>query len=199
MYCSKCGKEIKDDSAFCPYCGNPVKHNQADAAVSKNNDSDIQKPAPDNRSEEQKHTSHRTGITIGVVAVIAVVIILGVNLYQEEQEAKQEQILAEQEAEERSKLSEINVIEVKRAVSIVDDFLSGDKLATEAWIEMAGVLDSIKPAETEESVEITKNVKACIQTIFDELEKCRLLEGLSGDKSVILENRNKIAEYAELE
>ncbi len=24
MYCRKCGKEIKDDSSFCPYCGAPV-------------------------------------------------------------------------------------------------------------------------------------------------------------------------------
>ncbi len=24
MYCRKCGKEIKDDAAFCPYCGAPV-------------------------------------------------------------------------------------------------------------------------------------------------------------------------------
>ncbi len=24
MYCPKCGKEIKDGSAFCPYCGSPV-------------------------------------------------------------------------------------------------------------------------------------------------------------------------------
>ena len=22
MYCKKCGKEINDDAAFCPYCGN---------------------------------------------------------------------------------------------------------------------------------------------------------------------------------
>ena len=21
MFCSKCGKEIKDEAAFCPYCG----------------------------------------------------------------------------------------------------------------------------------------------------------------------------------
>lgn len=25
MYCSKCGKSIDDNSAFCPNCGNPVK------------------------------------------------------------------------------------------------------------------------------------------------------------------------------
>ena len=23
MYCTKCGKQINDDGAFCPYCGNP--------------------------------------------------------------------------------------------------------------------------------------------------------------------------------
>ncbi len=25
MFCSKCGKEIPDDSAFCPFCGEPTK------------------------------------------------------------------------------------------------------------------------------------------------------------------------------
>jgi len=24
MYCSKCGKEITDDSKFCEYCGNDI-------------------------------------------------------------------------------------------------------------------------------------------------------------------------------
>ena len=24
MYCSKCGKEVRDGAAFCPHCGEPV-------------------------------------------------------------------------------------------------------------------------------------------------------------------------------
>ena len=28
MYCKKCGKEIPDDSAFCPYCGNVTNANR---------------------------------------------------------------------------------------------------------------------------------------------------------------------------
>lgn len=27
MYCSKCGKEIKETAKFCNYCGNPTKNN----------------------------------------------------------------------------------------------------------------------------------------------------------------------------
>ncbi len=37
MFCSKCGKEMSEGTAFCPSCGNPVNsENQAAAAGSPN-------------------------------------------------------------------------------------------------------------------------------------------------------------------
>ena len=33
MFCSKCGKEIPDDSAFCPFCGEPTKKVEPERTV----------------------------------------------------------------------------------------------------------------------------------------------------------------------
>ncbi|MFA6755756.1 MAG: zinc-ribbon domain-containing protein [Bacilli bacterium] len=30
MYCKNCGKEIKDDAKYCPYCGTESSHNMSD-------------------------------------------------------------------------------------------------------------------------------------------------------------------------
>lgn len=30
MFCQKCGKEIPDDAAICPYCGAPTQESPAD-------------------------------------------------------------------------------------------------------------------------------------------------------------------------
>lgn len=39
MFCTKCGKQIPDDSKFCPYCGNP-------AETPENMQKRVDKPTP---------------------------------------------------------------------------------------------------------------------------------------------------------
>ena len=57
MYCKNCGKEIEDDSSFCPYCGSSVKGKTLD-----------RKEASDNKG------NYATGFGIGgfVVSIVAV-------------------------------------------------------------------------------------------------------------------------------
>lgn len=40
MYCSRCGREIPDDSAFCPECGNPTNSNYSQQINYSQNQSD---------------------------------------------------------------------------------------------------------------------------------------------------------------
>lgn len=35
MYCKNCGKEIKDDSSFCPECGSPISPSRSKKKISK--------------------------------------------------------------------------------------------------------------------------------------------------------------------
>ncbi len=81
MYCSKCGKEIKDDSAFCPYCGEPVgnhvtgSNNQQQA----NLNTQTGKPGYSYQGAANKQPSngnHRGPVIAGGIAVLAVICIV---------------------------------------------------------------------------------------------------------------------------
>ncbi len=62
MYCTKCGKQINDDGAFCPYCGNP--RNGGNNNVSK----EVKK--------EKKKINATIPIIIGLVITFFVVLIV---------------------------------------------------------------------------------------------------------------------------
>lgn len=41
MFCSKCGKLLSDDAAFCSYCGSPISSNPGAFAAPQTNDKEI--------------------------------------------------------------------------------------------------------------------------------------------------------------
>lgn len=66
MFCPKCGKELKDGSKFCKYCGTKIKPKQT--AVSNNN-------AVKTTDDNEKTKKIIIGILIAVIVILSIVFI----------------------------------------------------------------------------------------------------------------------------
>lgn len=73
MYCQKCGKQIDNDVAFCPYCGNPTANAETAGTVSQQTVS----TAVPTGSEEAREKRMKNVKKIGIV-VIALLIIIAI-------------------------------------------------------------------------------------------------------------------------
>ena len=51
MFCAKCGKEISEETKFCPYCGAEVKKN-----AEVNEENDASPAAQENGTNQVKNT-----------------------------------------------------------------------------------------------------------------------------------------------
>ncbi len=88
MYCSKCGKEIKDDTRFCPYCGAPVKAApQQTTQFQPRSDTTTQNRAryhvPDSNPASGRKVKIRTAFVyplLGVLAYFLFMLILAIFL-----------------------------------------------------------------------------------------------------------------------
>lgn len=68
MFCTKCGKQIPDDSKFCPYCGNP-------AETPENMQKRVDKPTPHIPDKPPQTSSKKSTV---IASVIGIAILLGV-------------------------------------------------------------------------------------------------------------------------
>lgn len=79
MFCENCGKEIKDENKFCPYCGASVQPEQnseqpeQSAQPEQNSEQPEQSAQPEQNSEQPK--KKKTAAVIGIIAMAAVIII----------------------------------------------------------------------------------------------------------------------------
>lgn len=72
MYCSNCGKEIKDDAKFCPFCGNKTN----DKYMENINNVDIENNINESKSKENKKSNPLFGVLIGVAGAALLVLAL---------------------------------------------------------------------------------------------------------------------------
>ena len=81
MYCSKCGKEVKDGVKFCPYCGancNDTAETEVDYNTQENSSNNSSKSVKHNK---QNKKGKKTGIIIGVIALFLVLGIVGFVIF----------------------------------------------------------------------------------------------------------------------
>ena len=84
MFCNKCGKEIPDNSVFCPSCGNKLLIAEGNNAEKSDvNKADKNIPVIDLKTNNQKEKNNKnlilSVITSVLIIVIGVFIILNVN------------------------------------------------------------------------------------------------------------------------
>lgn len=93
MFCENCGKEIKDENKFCPYCGASVQPEQNGEQPEQNSEKPKQSAQSEQRLTQKETTgnssadvknkgvSHpapkkkKTAVVIGIIAMAAVIII----------------------------------------------------------------------------------------------------------------------------
>lgn len=65
MFCSKCGKEIKDGEKFCPNCGETIENRVAESSITE----------PSSETETTQNTSSQkstpVGFILGLISIIA--------------------------------------------------------------------------------------------------------------------------------
>jgi hypothetical protein len=72
MFCGNCGKEISDESQFCPYCGAKISRPDGDA--------EPEAPGPDPASSENGKNGEKgpgKGALIGIICAAAAVAVIG--------------------------------------------------------------------------------------------------------------------------
>lgn len=81
MFCSKCGKQIDDDSKFCPFCGNTVMGSPVQKET-KNNAATMQEKVQGETTEKQK-TKKPVSIkfAVGGTAVVLVLVIVSFFMF----------------------------------------------------------------------------------------------------------------------
>ena len=88
MYCTNCGKEIKDSSQWCPYCGNEQKSNTSKEPITQESQSQAQQvmgTRPQNTVEPSKARSKKKwALPVVAVGIIAVIIIFFASMSQNE-------------------------------------------------------------------------------------------------------------------
>lgn len=71
MYCSKCGKQINENSQYCKYCGHSVASNN----VTNNSNQE-------NTSKTNSSIDNKKNTAIGVIAMIIIGVIIGIFIFQ---------------------------------------------------------------------------------------------------------------------
>jgi len=74
MFCSKCGKQIPDNSQFCEHCGSPVGQGTGPLQTG----APLQNSAPLQSSAPPQQSSN--GALIGVIIALSSVIVIGIIL-----------------------------------------------------------------------------------------------------------------------
>ena len=69
MHCRKCGKEIEENSKFCPYCGFDLKEGQDKVTDTKKQNVQLQK---EDKSVSPKKWVIPTVIVAGIIIVVIV-------------------------------------------------------------------------------------------------------------------------------
>ncbi|MBP3621249.1 MAG: zinc ribbon domain-containing protein [Lachnospiraceae bacterium] len=98
MFCTSCGNQIADGSAFCSVCGTACNtdletQNMGYQNQAKNNESEVDSKKTDKR---KKKTAIIIGvIVVAIIAVIAVVVIINLKKKPEKELSPQEKVLAE--------------------------------------------------------------------------------------------------------
>ncbi len=80
MYCSRCGKEIQDNSKFCSYCGAPVGNNAAYSNNGQQASNNMQTGNPNyayqtSSNGQAPKNNHRGLIVAGCIAAVIIVFI----------------------------------------------------------------------------------------------------------------------------
>ncbi len=195
MICNNCKREVKGDAKFCPYCGKALEtetNGQKKTTIDTSNSNQFKNAASKNSGAKK---SNRVLRTVGIIcaSVFAIFIVFaGISA-----------ITTGVQKAENAKLSEINVIAAQRAVNAADGYLNGETtFATQAVQQLENAIDLMEPAETEESEQITSDVKNSMKIILNEIQSEQWLNGGArgdGDMKKVKENRDLIAKYAELE
>jgi flagellar basal body-associated protein FliL len=89
MYCSKCGKEVRDGAAFCPHCGAPL----AQAEPEEYEYEEYDEPAVAVRK------GLSTGVIIAIIAAAALVLLAGILAFTSLTHSKQQAQIAQMEAQ----------------------------------------------------------------------------------------------------
>ena len=76
MYCRKCGREIKNDSKYCPGCGFPTQK------IQKTYEEEVQSEAKKNQREEnKKQIGGLKKLIYAVIAGIVCMVIIGMAVF----------------------------------------------------------------------------------------------------------------------
>lgn len=85
MYCYKCGKQIEDDSIYCPFCGVPLKEEPTQTPKKEAKPKTIKKETPKKQEEvinTTTQTNPNSNKTLGIIfAAIAAVVALSILGY----------------------------------------------------------------------------------------------------------------------
>lgn len=68
MFCSKCGSEIPDDSAFCPECGDQLAGGEAPQPV----------PGPITPAQSESGEVVSQGLKVGIIVVSLIIPLIGI-------------------------------------------------------------------------------------------------------------------------
>lgn len=93
MYCRKCGKEVEENSKFCPFCGYGLESVQDRVSDTMKQNSQSQKA---DKNASPKKWIIPVGIIVGIV-VIGIVVFLGVEAVRKPEEVSKPEVAKEQE------------------------------------------------------------------------------------------------------
>lgn len=124
MYCRKCGKEIKDNSKFCPYCGNKMlmaqsspsapAQSELNADTGTHSTAERKEPPTDKKKVASRPKWVIPVAVVSSVAVIGVAVYMGVKVMQKPAETA-EQVTADVQKQDSSdkqdKLEEVESVE----------------------------------------------------------------------------------------
>lgn len=79
MYCNNCGKQIKDDAKFCPFCGSVIEEQTG----STTDDSTVTLPGRKKNKEKKPKKKRNKGkiVFFSVLVILVVAVIAGISLY----------------------------------------------------------------------------------------------------------------------
>ena len=75
MFCSKCGKELQDDTSFCPSCGNKVGENAPAVSQPVKVMLDPTEAMPEKKVVDSSKSLQGQGKTLGLILIIVSIIL----------------------------------------------------------------------------------------------------------------------------